>query len=49
MKSENEYAVFILSHGRADDVKTVKMLQGGNYTGKWLSEITSWLGAKKNH
>ena len=39
MKSENEYAVFILSHGRADDVKTVKMLQGGNYTGKWFIVI----------
>lgn len=35
----NNYAVFILSHGRANDVKTVKMLEEGNYTGEWFIVI----------
>ena len=29
-----KFAVFILSHGRADNVKTLKTLNKGNYTGK---------------
>jgi hypothetical protein len=37
--SNEKYAVFILSHGRADDVKTIKMLQGGHYSGKWFVVI----------
>lgn len=31
----NDFAVMILSHGRADNVKTVKTLKGAGYTGKW--------------
>ena len=31
----NDFAVFILSHGRADNIKTLKMLEDGNYTGDW--------------
>lgn len=29
-----KFAVFILSHGRADNVKTIKTLKDGNYTGE---------------
>lgn len=29
------FCVFILSHGRANNVKTLKALQKGNYTGDW--------------
>lgn len=31
----DDFAVFILSHGRADRCITVKTLERGNYTGKW--------------
>ena len=31
----NDFAVFILSHGRADNVKTVDTLVRHGYTGKW--------------
>lgn len=30
-----DFAIFILSHGRADNVYTVKTLEKCNYTGKW--------------
>lgn len=33
------FAVFILSHGRAQDVKTVKMLNEQHYTGDWFIVI----------
>lgn len=36
---KKEFAVFILSHGRADDLKTAKMLKNGNYTGDWFVVI----------
>ena len=35
----NDFAVFILSHGRADNIKTLKMLEDGNYTGDWYIVI----------
>lgn len=35
----NEFAVFILSHGRPDNIKTLKMLEDGNYTGDWYIVI----------
>lgn len=31
---KNSFAVFILSHGRANNIKTLKALKNGNYTGK---------------
>ena len=31
---QDNFAVFILSHGRAGTIKTLKMLKKGNYTGK---------------
>lgn len=31
---ENNFAVFILSHGRANNIRTLKSLQAGGYTGK---------------
>ena len=31
----DNFAIFILSHGRANNVKTVDMLKRINYTGKW--------------
>lgn len=31
----DDFAVFILSHGRADRIKTLDTLRKGNYTGKW--------------
>ena len=30
----DNFAVFILSHGRPDHIKTLKALQKGHYTGK---------------
>ena len=30
-----DFAIFILSHGRANNVKTVKTLEREGYTGKW--------------
>ena len=33
------FAVFILSHGRADEIKTVKMLKDSGYTGDWYVVI----------
>lgn len=36
---ENEFAVFILTHGRADNVKTVKTLERCGYTGKYYIVI----------
>lgn len=30
-----DFAVFILSHGRADKIKTIQALEKGNYTGKY--------------
>ena len=35
----NDFCVFILSHGRAANVKTIKALQKGNYTGRWYIVI----------
>lgn len=31
----NDFATFILSHGRADNMKTVKSLEVAGYTGRW--------------
>jgi len=31
----NDFAIFILSHGRADSIKTIDTLAKCNYTGKW--------------
>lgn len=36
---KNDFAVFILTHGRADNVKTVKTLEKAGYTGKWYIVI----------
>jgi len=35
MLLRNDFAVFILSHGRANNVKTAKTLQKHGYTGRW--------------
>lgn len=35
----NDFAVFILSHGRPDNIKTLKILEDGNYTGDWYIVI----------
>lgn len=35
----NDFAVFILSHGRANEILTVNMLKRGNYTGDWYVVI----------
>ena len=35
MMRHKNFAVFILSHGRADNMKTVKTLQKQDYTGRW--------------
>lgn len=35
----NDFCVFILSHGRANNVKTLKALQKGNYSGRWYIVI----------
>lgn len=32
----NNFAIFILSHGRANDMETVKAIQNAGYTGKWF-------------
>lgn len=37
--SEKEFAVFILSHGRANEIMTVDMLNNGGYTGDWYVVI----------
>lgn len=34
MKTPNDFAVFILSHGRPDNIRTLKCLQKQNYTGR---------------
>ena len=31
----DDFAIMILSHGRADNVRTVNTLKEVNYTGKW--------------
>lgn len=31
----SDFAIFILSHGRADNIKTLNILEDGNYTGDW--------------
>lgn len=35
----DDFAVFILTHGRPEKVVTLKSLQSGNYTGKWYIVI----------
>lgn len=35
----NDFAVFILTHGRADNVETMRALKKGGYTGKWYMII----------
>lgn len=35
----DDFAVFILTHGRADNVVTIKALQKGRYTGRWYMVI----------
>lgn len=35
MESKRNFAIFILSHGRANNVITLKTLKKQNYTGKW--------------
>ena len=35
----NDFAVFILTHGRADNVATMRALKKGGYTGKWYMII----------
>ena len=35
----DDFAVFILTHGRADNVVTMKVLKRGGYTGKWYMVI----------
>ena len=35
----NNFCVFILSHGRADNIKTLKALESANYTGDWYIVI----------
>lgn len=35
-KMNKKFAVFILSHGRADNIKTLKTLKAANYTGDWF-------------
>lgn len=32
----NDFAIFILTHGRANDQKTLNMLKENGYTGKWF-------------
>ena len=32
---DKDFAVFILSHGRANEIRTVDMLEKGGYTGDW--------------
>lgn len=35
----DNFAIFILTHGRADNMKTLNTLQKANYTGKWYMII----------
>ena len=35
----NNFCVFILSHGRANNVKTLETLKKANYTGDWYIVI----------
>lgn len=35
----DDFAVFILTHGRPDKIKTINALKNGNYTGKWYVVI----------
>lgn len=35
----NNFAIFILSHGRANDMETVKAIQKAGYTGEWFIVI----------
>lgn len=35
----DDFAVFILTHGRADNIETLKALKRGGYTGKWYCVI----------
>lgn len=35
----DDFAVFILTHGRADNVATMRALKKGGYTGKWYMII----------
>lgn len=35
----NNFAIFILSHGRANDMETVKAILNAGYTGKWFVVI----------
>ena len=35
----DSFAVFILTHGRADNVVTMKTLKKGGYTGRWYMII----------
>jgi hypothetical protein len=35
----NNFCVFILSHGRANNIKTLKALESANYTGDWYIVI----------
>ena len=39
MRTLNDFAVFILSHGRPNNVVTVKTLKKANYTGDWYIVI----------
>lgn len=38
-KYKDDFAVFILSHGRPDSVHTLKTMEKENYTGKWYIVI----------
>lgn len=35
----DDFAVFILTHGRPDNIKTIRSLEVGGYTGKWFLVI----------
>ena len=35
----NDFAVLILSHGRPNNIKTIKALENANYTGKYYIVI----------
>ena len=45
----DDFAVFILSHGRADRIYTLKSLQQGNYSGKWYIVIDNEDGTEKEY
>lgn len=38
-KYADDFAVFILTHGRPDTIHTLDTLKRGNYTGKWYLVI----------